>query len=52
LRSSRMAPFRRPLFLHDHKPLAIKTAIPKFEENFNPDKHYDLLELRNGCLDG
>ncbi|KAJ5558162.1 RRNA maturation protein (Nop14) [Penicillium sp. DV-2018c] len=32
---------RRPLFLHDHKPLAIKTAIPKFEENFNPDKHYD-----------
>jgi nucleolar protein 14 len=32
---------RRPLFLHDHKPLAIKSAIPKFEENFNPDKHYD-----------
>lgn len=32
---------RRPLFLHNHKPLAIKTAIPKFEENFNPDKHYD-----------
>ncbi|KAL2824526.1 nucleolar protein 14 [Aspergillus cavernicola] len=32
---------RRPLFLHDHKPLAIKTAIPKFEESFNPDKHYD-----------
>jgi len=32
---------RRPLLLHNHKPLAIKTAIPKFEENFNPDKHYD-----------
>ncbi|KAJ5092198.1 hypothetical protein NUU61_007068 [Penicillium alfredii] len=32
---------RRPLFLHDHRPLAIKSAIPKFEENFNPDKHYD-----------
>ena len=32
---------RRPLLLHDHRPLAIKTAIPKFEENFNPDKHYD-----------
>ncbi|EYE95936.1 snoRNA-binding rRNA-processing protein NOP14 [Aspergillus ruber CBS 135680] len=32
---------RRPLFLHNHKPLAIKTAIPKFEESFNPDKHYD-----------
>ncbi|KAL4784262.1 nucleolar protein 14 [Aspergillus varians] len=32
---------RRPLFLHNHKPLAVKTAIPKFEESFNPDKHYD-----------
>lgn len=32
---------RRPLLLHDHRPLAIKSAIPKFEENFNPDKHYD-----------
>ncbi|KAL4883636.1 nucleolar protein 14 [Aspergillus karnatakaensis] len=32
---------RRPLALHSHKPLAIKTAIPKFEETFNPDKHYD-----------
>jgi nucleolar protein 14 len=21
--------------------LAIKTSIPKFEESFNPDKHYD-----------
>ena len=32
---------RRPLELHHHKPLAIKTSIPKFEEGYNPDKHYD-----------
>ncbi|KAL2854315.1 nucleolar protein 14 [Aspergillus pseudoustus] len=32
---------RRPLLLHDHRPLAIKAAIPKFEDTFNPDKHYD-----------
>jgi len=32
---------RRPLELHHHRPLPIKTAIPKFEEGFNPDKHYD-----------
>ncbi len=32
---------RRPLELHHHRPLAIKTSIPKFEESFNPDKHYD-----------
>ncbi|PWY71462.1 Nop14-like protein [Aspergillus heteromorphus CBS 117.55] len=32
---------RRPLLLHNHRPLAIKTAIPKFEESFNPNKHYD-----------
>lgn len=32
---------RRPLLLHTHRPLAIKTAIPRFEEDFNPDKHYD-----------
>lgn len=32
---------RRPLELHHHKPLAIKTQIPKFEESYNPDKHYD-----------
>ncbi|KAJ5127472.1 RRNA maturation protein (Nop14) [Penicillium atrosanguineum] len=39
LSSARLA--RRPLLLHTHKPLAIKSAIPKFEEDFNPDKHYD-----------
>lgn len=32
---------RRPLLLHNHRPLPIKTAIPKFEEDFNPDRHYD-----------
>ncbi|GIC92609.1 snoRNA-binding rRNA-processing protein NOP14 [Aspergillus udagawae] len=38
---SRARVTRRPLLLHNHRPLAIKTAIPKFEETFNPDKHYD-----------
>ncbi|KAI9828708.1 MAG: nucleolar complex protein 14 [Thelocarpon impressellum] len=32
---------RRPLALHHHRPLAIKTSIPKFEEGYNLDKHYD-----------
>lgn len=32
---------RRPLELHHHRPLAIKTYIPKFEDTFDPDKHYD-----------
>lgn len=32
---------RRTLELHHHRPLAIKTYIPKFEETFDPDKHYD-----------
>lgn len=33
---------RRPLELHHHRPLAIKTYIPKFEESYNADKHsYD-----------
>ncbi|EEP76638.1 conserved hypothetical protein [Uncinocarpus reesii 1704] len=41
LRLSEARHSRRPLLLHNHKPLAIKTAIPKFEESFNPDKHYD-----------
>jgi nucleolar protein 14 len=30
-----------PLKLHNHRPLAIKTAIPKFEDTYNPRKHYD-----------
>lgn len=32
---------RRPLELHHHKPLAIKMSNPKFEESYNPNKHYD-----------
>jgi nucleolar protein 14 len=32
---------RRPLTLHNHRPLPIKTSIPKFEESFDPNKHYD-----------
>ncbi|KAI1756733.1 nucleolar protein 14 [Xylaria castorea] len=32
---------RRPLELHHHRPLAIKTAIPKFEDKFDPSRHYD-----------
>lgn len=32
---------RRPLTLHTHKPLAIRQSIPKFEESFDPTKHYD-----------
>lgn len=32
---------RRPLELHHHRPLAIKTYVPKFEDDFDPDKHYD-----------
>lgn len=39
LKHARLA--RRPLELHHHRPLAIKTSIPKFEESYNPDKHYD-----------
>ncbi|MCJ1291397.1 nucleolar complex protein 14 [Xylographa carneopallida] len=32
---------RLPLALHRHRPLAIKTAIPKFEDAYHPAKHYD-----------
>jgi len=32
---------RLPLLLHSHRPLAIKTSIPQFIENYNPDRHYD-----------
>ncbi|KAI3329177.1 Nop14-like protein [Xylariaceae sp. AK1471] len=33
---------RRPLELHHHRPLAIKSSIPKFEDRFDPNKHYDV----------
>ncbi|KAI1383214.1 Nop14-like protein [Hypoxylon trugodes] len=39
LRLAHMA--RRPLELHHHRPLPIKTAVPKFEDSFDPNKHYD-----------
>jgi nucleolar protein 14 len=39
LQQSRLA--RQPLELHHHRPLPIKTSVPKFEEGFNPDRHYD-----------
>ncbi|KAJ4287247.1 nucleolar complex protein 14 [Kalmusia sp. IMI 367209] len=32
---------RRPQLLHYHRPLPIKSSIPKFEEDFDPNKHYD-----------
>ena len=32
---------RRPLELHHHKPLAIPSNVPKFEEDYNMDKHND-----------
>lgn len=32
---------RRPLELHHHRPLAIRTHVPKFEDSFDPNKHYD-----------
>lgn len=32
---------RRNLELHHHRPLAIKTHVPKFEDSFDPSKHYD-----------
>ncbi|PHH83620.1 hypothetical protein CDD82_6066 [Ophiocordyceps australis] len=39
MRLAQMA--RRPLELHHHRPLAIKSYVPRFEDSFNPDKHYD-----------
>ena len=32
---------RLPLALHSHKPKALRGALPKFEERFDPRKHYD-----------
>ncbi|RMD44139.1 hypothetical protein DV735_g931, partial [Chaetothyriales sp. CBS 134920] len=32
---------RRPLLLHNHRPLAIPMSYPLFIENYNPDRHYD-----------
>ncbi|KAK8083490.1 Nop14-like family protein [Apiospora saccharicola] len=32
---------RKPLELHHHRPLAIKSNMPKFEDSYDPNKHYD-----------
>jgi nucleolar protein 14 len=32
---------RHPLLLHSHRPLAIKTSVPQYIDNYNPDRHYD-----------
>ena len=32
---------RKPLFLHNHRPLPIKTSIPKFEDSYNPRRFND-----------
>lgn len=32
---------RRTVELHHHRPLAIKSAVPRFEDTFDPTKHYD-----------
>ncbi|EPE04064.1 nop14-like family protein [Ophiostoma piceae UAMH 11346] len=32
---------RRPLELHHHRPMAIRTFVPRFEAEYDPDKHYD-----------
>ena len=32
---------RTPLLLHSHRPLAIKTSVPQYIDNYNPDRHYD-----------
>ncbi|KAK3648857.1 nucleolar complex protein 14 [Elasticomyces elasticus] len=39
LDASRQA--RKPLMLHHHRPQALRLSNPKFEEGFNPDRHYD-----------
>ncbi|EXJ86975.1 hypothetical protein A1O3_03930 [Capronia epimyces CBS 606.96] len=37
---------RLPLLLHNHRPLAIKTSIPAFIDNYNPGRHYDPDQQR------
>ena len=32
---------RRPLLLHNHRPLAIKSSHPQFIDSYNPRLHYD-----------
>ena len=39
---SQAARNRVPLSLHNHRPLPIKSSIPKFEVDYHPDKYYDV----------
>ncbi|KAH9873586.1 hypothetical protein IAQ61_004210 [Plenodomus lingam] len=41
---------RRPQLLHHHRPLPIKSSIPKFEESFDPNKHYDPNKERSEAV--
>ena len=41
---------RRPQLLHYHRPLPIKSNIPKFEESFDPNKHYDPDKERSEAV--
>ncbi|KAI8940085.1 hypothetical protein NX059_003803 [Plenodomus lindquistii] len=41
---------RRPQLLHNHRPLPIKSNIPKFEESFDPNKHYDPDKERSEAV--
>jgi nucleolar protein 14 len=38
---------RRPQELHHHRPLPIKSSVPKFEDSFDPTKHYDPDRTRS-----
>ncbi|KAH7399498.1 nucleolar protein 14 [Pyrenochaeta sp. MPI-SDFR-AT-0127] len=41
---------RRPQLLHHHRPLPVKTSVPKFEESFDPNKHYDPDKERSEAI--
>ena len=41
---------RRPQTLHNHRALPIKTSVPKFEESFDPNKHYDPDKERSDAI--
>jgi nucleolar protein 14 len=41
---------RRPQLLHYHRALPIKTSVPKFEESFDPTKHYDPDKERSEAV--
>ena len=41
---------RRPQTLHNHRALPIKSSVPKFEESFDPNKHYDPDKERSDAI--